>query len=62
MTSEIKRNPDTGDFTVVNPAPFRALRGMLWNGQWYEWVETDPNAPMVPPEFRDEHTNPETNE
>jgi len=58
MTSEIKRNPETGDFTVVNSAPFRALRGMLW----YEWVETDPDAPMVPPEFRNEHTNPETNE
>ena len=39
------------------PAPFRALMGTSWNGDWYEWIETDPTAPMITPQFRNPPEN-----
>jgi len=47
---------DAGDVNVVNPdyvkAPYKAKVGAMWEGQWYTWEETDPTAPLIPPQFR----------
>ena len=62
MNSTIQRNDDTGDFKVVPnpeyvPAPYKAAMATFYKGEWHEWIETDPTAPMIPPQFRNTENN-----